>query len=147
MNRYANGRTFTSGKQTAAETFPLAPGNTNPQGIADPPAPGSLLTTETPVLTEPVSAEPVLVGNDVALEGMYYEPLRKVRIDTVQRSTSRVVESHTRDLSYTVGAAPNYLTGDNRWATDHDSQSDVDDLFAQWDSDPLELLSLPDIGM
>jgi hypothetical protein len=24
--------------------------------------------------------------------------------------------------------------------------TEVDDLFAQWDSDPLELLSLPDLG-
>ena len=58
-------------------TFALAAGNTNPQGIADPPAPGSLLTTETPVLAEPVSAEAALVGHDAALESMYYEPLKK----------------------------------------------------------------------
>ena len=32
------------------DAFALAAGNTNPQGIADPPAPGSLLATETPVL-------------------------------------------------------------------------------------------------
>jgi hypothetical protein len=25
--------------------------------------------------------------------------------------------------------------------------TEVDDLFAQWDSDPRELLSLPDLGM
>ena len=25
--------------------------------------------------------------------------------------------------------------------------TEVDDLFAQWDSDPLALLSLPDLGM
>ena len=60
----------------------MAAGNTNPQGIADPPAPGSLLTTETPGLSEPVSAETMLRGNDAALENMYYEPLKKVRIDT-----------------------------------------------------------------
>ncbi len=36
---------------------------------------------------------------------------------------------------------------DNRWANDNDRQSEVDDLFAQWESDQLELLSLPDLGM
>ena len=36
---------------------------------------------------------------------MHYEPLKKVRVDTVRRSESRTVESHTRDLSYTVGAS------------------------------------------
>jgi len=80
-------------------------------------------------------------------KGMYYEPLKKFRIDTARPSVSRKVESHTRDLSYAVGAAPNYLTGDNLWATVNDSQSDVDDLFAAWTPTPLELLSLPDLGM
>ena len=61
------------------------------------------------------------------------------------REEARRVESHTRDLSYTVGAAPNYLTDDNRWATDRDSQADADDLFAEWDSDPLELAGLPSL--
>ena len=36
---------------------------------------------------------------------MYYEPLKKFRIDTVRRSEPLAVESHTRDLSYTVGAS------------------------------------------
>ena len=37
--QYTNGRGFTSGTQTATKTFALASGNTNPQGIADPPPP------------------------------------------------------------------------------------------------------------
>jgi hypothetical protein len=36
--RYANAASRTSGSQSAASSFALAPGNTNPQGIADPPA-------------------------------------------------------------------------------------------------------------
>src|SRR5690606_37377873 len=39
--RYAGAVTRTSGSQSAAEVFALAAGNTNPQGIADPPPPGS----------------------------------------------------------------------------------------------------------
>jgi hypothetical protein len=39
------------------------------------------------------------------------------------------------------------IADDNRWARDNHRQTDVDDLFAQWDSDPLELLSLPNLGM
>ena len=137
-----------NGSNKAADAwFVLAAGNTNPQGIADPPLPRDLLTNETTVLSESVSTEAALRGNDAALEIMFCEPLKKSRIDTARPSVSRKVESHTRDLSYTVGAAPNYLTDDNRWARDNDSQSDVDDLFAEWDSNPLELLSLPDLGM
>jgi hypothetical protein len=43
--QYAAAAARTSGSQSAAMSFPLAPGNTNPQGIADPPtgAPGSSL--------------------------------------------------------------------------------------------------------
>ena len=44
---------------------------------------------------------------------MYDEPLKKIRIDTVRRSESRKVETHTRDLSYTVGASANRLATDN----------------------------------
>ncbi len=77
---------------------------------------------------------------------MYDEPLKKIRIDTVRRSESRAVESHTRDLSYTVGASANRIADNTRWANDK-HHTEVDDLFAEWDSDPLELLSLPDLGM
>jgi hypothetical protein len=39
--QYTGAATRTSGSQSAATSFPLAPGNTNPQGIADPPAGGT----------------------------------------------------------------------------------------------------------
>ena len=88
--QYNAAATFANGSSHAADVaFALAVGNTNPQGIADPPAPGSLLATETPVLAEPVSAEAALRGNDAALASMYYEPLKKFRVDTVRRSESR----------------------------------------------------------
>jgi Tol biopolymer transport system component len=132
--QYNSVATVANGSSHAADVaFALAVGNTNPQGIADPPAPSSLLATETPV----PSAEAALRGNDAALASMYYEPLKKVRIDTVQRSASRAVESHTRDLSYTVGASANRVTNDRVVNDKH--HTEVDDLFAQWDSDPLEL--------
>jgi hypothetical protein len=132
-------------RAAANVAFALAGGNTNPQGIADPPAPSSQLVTETQVLSEPATAEAALRGNDAALENMYYEPVKKVRIDTARRSESRAVESHIRDLTYTVGAAANRTTNDGVANDKH--HTEVDDLFAQWDSDPLGLLSIPDLGM
>ena len=109
--QYPSATSLTSGVRRL-RGLPLAAANTNPQGIADPPAPGSLLATETPVLAEPVSAEAALRGNDAALASMYEEPLKKVRIDTVRRSESRTVEYRTRDLSYTVGASANRIAND-----------------------------------
>ncbi len=67
------------------------------------------------------------------------------------------MESHTRDLSYSVGWVAGVesassqqsirLTDDSRWASDNHRQTEVDDLFAQWESDPLALLTLPDLGI
>jgi hypothetical protein len=47
--QYVGAASRTSGSQSAAATFTLAAGNTNPQGIADPPA------GDAPVAAEPVS--------------------------------------------------------------------------------------------
>lgn len=47
---YANARSKISGSLSAANTFPLASGNCNPQGIADPPAPRTQLQSATPSL-------------------------------------------------------------------------------------------------
>ena len=147
--QYNAAATFANGSSHAADVaFALAAGNTNPQGIADPPAPGSLLATETPVLSEPVSAEAALRGNDAALASMYYEPLKKFRIDTVRRSESRAVESHTRDLSYTVGASARRPTASRTTALASDNH------HTKWTTcspsgNPTrsQLLSFPDLGM
>ena len=56
--QYNAAATFANGSSHAADvSFAMAAANTNPQGIADPPAPSSLLATETPVLAEPVLAK------------------------------------------------------------------------------------------
>ena len=39
------------------------------------------------------------------------------------------------------------IADDYRWASDNHRQAKVDDLFAQWESDPLQLLSFPELGM
>jgi hypothetical protein len=46
--QYDNAVSRTSGSQAASTSFALAPGNTNPQGIADPPAPTSSWETLPP---------------------------------------------------------------------------------------------------
>jgi streptogramin lyase len=50
--RYTAAVGLTSGSQSAAATFALAAGNTNPQDIADPPAPGTLLTASSGQMVE-----------------------------------------------------------------------------------------------
>ena len=61
---YANARSLISGSQTASVTFALASGNTNAQGIADPPplsalstASNSVAANKTPVVTKDIAME------------------------------------------------------------------------------------------
>jgi hypothetical protein len=44
--QYTAAATRTGGSQSAAASFALAPGNTNPQGIADPPAPSGVMRAD-----------------------------------------------------------------------------------------------------
>ena len=90
--QYAGGRSLTSGSATASATFVLAAGNTNPQGIADPPA-ADLSAEPAPVApagpvegtrpVEPASATPAVgpVAELLSIEGLLPEtpPTRRRR--------------------------------------------------------------------
>jgi hypothetical protein len=56
--QYDNATSRTSGSQSASTTFALAAGNTNPQGIADPPAPDTMLA---PILLRESIAQTQLI--------------------------------------------------------------------------------------
>ena len=127
--------------QAADVSFALAAGNTNPQGIADPPAPGSMLATETPALSASVSPAAAVSGTDAALASLYDMPLTKalsvprvhdnsLGIDTAWRSVSLALDDNARDLSYATGASTQRITDDSRWARDDRHRAEVDDLFA-----------------
>jgi sugar lactone lactonase YvrE len=61
--QYTAAATRTSGSQSAAATFALAPGDTDPQGIADPPPEGMLLTSvATPALQQLTAVAAVSAG-------------------------------------------------------------------------------------
>ncbi len=47
----------------------------------------------------------------------------------------------------TLRFACNPIADDSRLVRDNHHQAKVDDVFAEWDTDPLQLLSLPDLGM
>jgi hypothetical protein len=66
--QYSGAAGRTSGSQNAAATFALAPGNTNPQGIADPPPPDMLLTK--PVSSLAVTPPSLSAFNATASSGM-----------------------------------------------------------------------------
>ncbi len=58
---YANAASRTSGSQNAAATFALNPNDTNPQGIADPPPPGTLPVPAATILAPVSTVQPALL--------------------------------------------------------------------------------------
>jgi hypothetical protein len=145
--QYNAGATFANNSSHAADVaFALAVGNTNPQGIADPPAPGTYLVNE--------SAAAATIANDVdaALESLSYEPVRQVFMPRHTRSEAssiapRGMLTRSGDTNYIIGTAANRLTIDTPIARDQHRETERDDLFAEWDSDLVALLTLPDLGM
>jgi hypothetical protein len=68
--QYANGRAKTTGSLPAAATFHLSAGNTNPQGIADPPKP---MTSHPVVSTDRprAAAAPAKLGNSSEVDAAF----------------------------------------------------------------------------
>jgi sugar lactone lactonase YvrE len=79
--QYIGAASRTSGSQNAGATFALATGNTNPQGIADPPTADMLITSTVPPLTlnQPSAAAgtPSLASRDAAFVSLAQEPLQR----------------------------------------------------------------------
>ncbi len=119
----------------------LAVVNTDPQSIAAPPAQGSLRVKGVP------SAESARRRNNGALTSLCDDPLKKSRCDIVPRPESHAIEENRPDLNSAISALASRFADCTRWGIDNHFQSRVEDLFAQWDSDPLELLSVAELGI
>lgn len=76
--RYAGAVTRTSGGQSAADSFALAPGNANPQGIADPPVSGTSAATTSASSNATPSAD-AFDAALMAVVGEYEQGTRKKR--------------------------------------------------------------------
>jgi hypothetical protein len=143
-------------------SFALAAGNTNPQGIADPPALGGMLATETPAVSASVSPAAAVRGADAALASLYYASLSSassalrvqdgsLRIDAARLSESLGLDANTRGLDFAASPSASRIAEDYSWRDEvvertNDSQAEVDDVFAQWESDPLGLLISSQFG-
>jgi hypothetical protein len=82
----------TSGSQAAAVSFALAVGNTNPQGIADPPAPGSMVATPSRAIS--TSASQAMDAAIVSLMGGQTKT-------AIAKTTSMIAAKTTVDSSFT----------------------------------------------
>lgn len=154
--QYTAAASRTSGSQTAAATFALAPGNTNPQDIADPPVPGSQLTTETSIVSAPAAGSassaifassglsvPVslpktftteLGGQDTSLSVLVTTSNDGVDLNRLSFGLGQSKTSARRHLSPSLSQMDPLVTSDIA------SESSLDALFVDWSTDPLQLL-------
>jgi hypothetical protein len=150
--QYTNGRSRTSGSQAAAATFALAPGNTNPQGIADPPLVVAQQSDQ-PALTR--SPTPIAPATDAVLQGMARMPeiddalfrtgARRVEANSGLPATGRFVgvdsTLQNATMNPSAAAAPVDRSHLARPAGTHRQQVH-DELFATWNSERADLVEL-----
>ena len=152
--QYNDSTVLTSGSQSAAAVFALAAGNTNPRGIADPPSPGSMLAEATSVVSARTAPSSTLVPLSVAR--MSSSSVKKV---TSEISVSEILvcsefaetrnssdrKSSGTELGLSRKPAAKRLNGmpggvDQNVSSDITAGTDLDDLFADWSTDPMQLL-------
>lgn len=154
--QYTAAASRTSGSQTAAATFALAPGNTNPQDIADPPVPGSQLTTETSIVSAPAAGSassaifassglsvPVSLPKSFTTELALQDTSLSVLVTTSNGALDRNGLSSGLGQSKTSARKPlssSLSHMDPLVFSDSASETNLDALFVDWNSDPLQLL-------
>ena len=152
--QYTAAASRTSGSQSAAATFALAVGNTNPQDIADPPPQTSLLTTETSAVSGPASVASAFVASsvssvpvpllkklkselsvpDISLSGLVTQSRDSADLNGQTSGLGRSKTSARKQLNSALSQA------DPLASSDITTGGDLDDLFADWSTDPLQLL-------
>ena len=152
--QYTAAASRTSGSQSASATFALAVGNTNPQDIADPPVPGSQLPTEISAASGSAAFSSAFVARSVATVPV--SMLKKVTSElsrqdgllgglVTQSSDSTDLDRQTSVLGQSTTSAKKQLSSalsqaDQMTPSEITTGADLDDLFADWSTDPLQLL-------
>lgn len=86
---YTNSRSRNSGSQTAALSFALASGNTNPQGIADPPAPASAGPTSVASTLDKSNGKEITSDENVLNVQMHEDSFPVVSLDSRDSKLAR----------------------------------------------------------
>ena len=146
--QYDNAASLTSGSKSANGNFVLSSGNTNPQGIADPPPPGALLLDD--------ALAPMTSPRAAAVDLALLQGLAMSRADSIAapwlRSTSRAASSAPRrwtaeEMLPVLPGAPSGLPRHTpRFEAvrhQHALGQALDELLADWESDMLHDVLLP----
>ncbi|MEJ7591182.1 MAG: zinc-dependent metalloprotease family protein [Planctomycetaceae bacterium] len=144
----------TTGSQAASATWVLAYGNGNPQGIADPPPQSGMLGAGANTFVGPDSGSSAFVPPVVASSS--WSPQKKVSSDrnapdslfpgqfTEFRESADLFgqassfDSSKKPASKRIGKV--FGQSDQILSSPITGAADVDDLFADWNADPLRLL-------
>ncbi len=151
--QYTAAASRTSGSQSAATTFALAVGNTNPQDIADPPVAGTQLPTENSVVSGSASVASAFVARSVTpvpvsiLKRVTSELSRQdssLRDRVTQSSDSTGLEGQISGLRWSKRTVRKQISSahshaDHMASGDISTGADLDDLFADWSTDSLQL--------
>jgi hypothetical protein len=106
--QYTAAASRTSGSQSAAASFALAAGNTNPQGIADPPAAGGLVMSKnsaTVVVVAPQETAPVKVRTGLVARQKVFESLGTRQDDLLSLAADRFAVSSKHNISALAASA------------------------------------------
>ena len=153
--QYTAAASRTSGSQTAAATFALAAGNANPQDIADPPVPGSQLTTESSTISTVGTNSPAIVASSIlgvpvslpkiftteladqvnSLSGLVNTANDGVDLNSPSSGLGQSKTSARKPLSCSLSHL------DPRVSSDNAADSSLDAMFSDWSTDPLQLLT------
>jgi hypothetical protein len=74
-----------------------------------------------------------------------------LRMDTGRFSESLGLDGNTHGLGFLASPLVNRIAENDSWRSktvesNHHGQAALDDLFAEWDTDPLEMLISPAVG-
>ena len=142
--QYDGAASRSSGSQSASSSFALASGNTNPQGIADPPPPALMQPDKIAA-----SASSMAGAVDFAVVQLFDDSVRREpsriseydRTDSTQAPTRSVPTHRLSELL--TQQTKQLAASENRGASAAKRLArSTDDLFSTWNADELELLDM-----
>ena len=156
--QYNNAATLTSGSKSADSSFALAAGNTNPQGIADPPAPSDMQRLDTRLGGDVLPAQSVLNEQAVAVADALFVsvgdvdaatglPGRPIRVATRPLAPALAIFELPADKEYFVGTLAQGVSDARHHAHNELGPRHLDDLFAEWDDEPLGMFIWSGLGL
>jgi len=151
---YADARAKTSGSQSASATFALAAGNTNPQGIVDPPPPGDSVRLPNAVMT-PATASGLVApmansnASDIALSQLSDDIVRSRASRTFERGRAdseqslSPPQSRNSVIAFSTQQFMQPARSENRASSQAKRLvGTTDDIFSNWSSDELKEFDL-----